>query len=182
MILEPQKLKICQEPVTLRSAEEEDAEELITYLKTVSAETPFLIREPEEVTLTLEQERQFIRNAQQSQRELILLAFVQGEHAGNCSVSALGSYSRYAHRCSMAIALYRKYQNRGIGTAMMETALQTAKQMGYEQAELEVAASNQGALHLYEKLGFQTYGTFPDNMKYKDGTYEDSCWMMKKIV
>ncbi len=182
MIFEPQKMEINHEIVTFRSARPEDAEHLITCLKSVSAETPFLIRETEEVTITPERERQFIREKQQSERELMLLAFVQGEHTGNCSVSAMGPYSRYAHRCSMAIALYQKYTGRGIGTAMMETALLAAKQMGYEQAELEVAVSNKRAIHMYEKLGFHTFGTFPDNMKYKDGTYEDCCWMMKKIV
>ncbi len=65
---------------------------------------------------------------------------------------------------------------------MMEEALFAARNMGYEQAELEVAASNLRAIRLYESLGFQKYGTFPNNMKYKDGAYEDADWMMKKLV
>ena len=44
-----------------------------------------------------------------------------------------------------------------------------AKESGFEQAELEVISDNQNAITLYEKLGFQKYGTFPDNMKYADG-------------
>ena len=63
----------------------------------------------------------------------------------------------------------------------MEAALKTAKDMGYEQAELEVAASNYMAIALYKSLGFSKYGIFPDNMKYRDGTYEDAVWMMKKL-
>ena len=34
---------------------------------------------------------------------------------------------------------------------------------------------------MYEKLGFEKFGTFPDNMKYADGTYMDANWMMKKL-
>ncbi len=64
----------------------------------------------------------------------------------------------------------------------MEEALSKARELGYGQAELEVASSNKPAIHLYESLGFCKYGTFPNNMKYKDGTYEDACWMMKKLV
>ena len=64
---------------------------------------------------------------------------------------------------------------------MLETVLQVAKELGYEQAELEVAASNKNAIALYEKMGFQVYGTFPNNMKYQDGTYVDCHWMMKKL-
>ncbi len=28
---------------------------------------------------------------------------------------------------------------------------------------------------------FEKYGTFPDNMKYADGSYMDAYWMMKKL-
>lgn len=38
----------------LRSAAEEDAPQLIAYLKQTAAESPYLLREPEEVTLTQE--------------------------------------------------------------------------------------------------------------------------------
>ncbi|SFQ49832.1 hypothetical protein SAMN04487928_1692, partial [Butyrivibrio proteoclasticus] len=32
-----------------------------------------------------------------------------------------------------------------------------------------------------EKLGFEKFGTFPDNMKYADRSYMDAYWMMKKL-
>ena len=64
---------------------------------------------------------------------------------------------------------------------MLEMVLDIAKKAGYEQAELEVIANNKPAIALYEKLGFQKYGTFPDNMKYADGSYVDAYWMMKKF-
>ena len=64
---------------------------------------------------------------------------------------------------------------------MLETVLDIAEKTGYEQAELEVIADNKSAIALYEKLGFKIYGTFPDNMKYPDGSYVDAYWMMKKL-
>ena len=64
---------------------------------------------------------------------------------------------------------------------MLETVLDIAAQAGYEQAELEVIADNTNAIALYEKIGFKIYGTFPDSMKYSDGTYRDAYWMMKKL-
>lgn len=45
--------------VLVRSALEEDAAALLQYLRETTAETPFLLREPEEVTMTLEQEKAF---------------------------------------------------------------------------------------------------------------------------
>lgn len=167
--------------VTLRSAETEDAEALLRYIKITAGETPFLIREPDEVTLTLEQEQAFIRNKLESPRELLLIAEINGEHIGNCSVGSMGIYRRYAHRCDIAVALYRKYCNAGIGGLMLETALETAAEMGYEQAELEVVSSNRQAISLYRRFGFPKYGIFPGNMKYADGTYEDADWMMLEL-
>ena len=88
---------------------------------------------------------------------------------------------RYQHRAVMAIALYQKYTGLGIGSIMIEKIFSIAKAQGIEQIELEVAASNQRAVALYQKLGFKIFGTLPDNMKYKDGTYEAAYWMMKKL-
>lgn len=167
--------------VVLRAAVPEDAADLIQYLKVTSGETPFLIREPDEITITMESEVAFIQNKLDSECELMLLAFVDGKHVGNCSLMSLAPYKRYQHRCDVAIALYQEYCGYGIGKAMLETVLDIATNLGYEQAELEVVADNEKAIALYESLGFVKYGTFPDNMKYADGTYRDAYWMMKKL-
>lgn len=167
--------------IILRTAEENDAERLIDYLKITAAQTPFLIREPDEITLSIEQEQDFIRAKKDSGNELLLIAEIGGRHIGNCSLMSIGGYKRYRHRCDIAIALYKEYCGLGIGKAMLETVLDIAEKAGYEQAELEVIADNKPAIALYEKLGFKIYGTFPDNMKYEDGSYADAYWMMKKL-
>lgn len=180
-VLTERIIHIQEKEYILRSAREEDAPQLIEYLKQTTGESPYLLREPEEVTLTLAQEQSFIRAKEDDERELMLLCFDGERHVGNCSVMAVSSLKRLTHRCEVAIALYQEYCGRGIGSKMMETALETAKQMGYEQAELEVVSANQAAIRLYEKLGFKQYGVFPHNMKYKDGSYGDCAWMMKEL-
>ena len=65
---------------------------------------------------------------------------------------------------------------------MIETILNIAKQSGYEQVELEVIAKNSIAIKLYEKLGFKKYGTFPNNIKYKDKSYDNTYWLMKNLT
>ena len=167
--------------VLLRSAEEKDAEALIDYMKITAAETPFLLREPDEISLTIEQEQAFIKAKKDSENELLLIAETGGRHIGNASLMSAGGFKRYRHRCEIAIALYQEYCGLGIGKAMLEMVFDIAKKAGYEQAELEVIANNKPAIALYEKLGFQKYGTFPDNMKYADGSYVDAYWMMKKL-
>ena len=167
--------------VLFRNARPEDAGDLIQYLKITSAETPYLVREPEEITITKTKEEQFIRDKIDADRELMLIALIDGKHIGNCSLMSIAPYKRYRHRCEVAIALYKEYCGCGIGKAMLQIVLDLAKNVGYEQAELEVMAENKDAIHLYEKLGFEKYGTLPDSMKFADGSYMDAYWMMKKL-
>ena len=167
--------------VVLRNAELSDAENLIKYLKVTSDETPFLMKDGDEITMTMEMEEAFLRSKIEDERELVLVATVDGRHIGNCGLMSFGDYRRYQHRCTVAIALYQEFCGFGIGKLMLETVLDKAKSVGYEQAELEVIAGNDGAKTLYEKLGFEEYGRFPDSTKYSDGTYADSYWMMKKL-
>ena len=64
---------------------------------------------------------------------------------------------------------------------MLETVLAEAKRLGFEQAELTVAAENPRAIALYESLGFAEYARLPKQAKYRDGSYSDSLWMMKQL-
>lgn len=167
--------------IVLRNAEVSDAEDLIRFLKIITEETAFLIREPGEANLTLEQEERFVKNLIDAERELMLVAIMDGKHIGNCSIMNISPYQRHIHRCSVAVALYQEFCGRGIGSILMQTILGVAEQIGYEQAELEVIFGNERAISLYRKLGFEIYGTFPNNMKYTDGQYADAYWMMKKF-
>ncbi len=180
MIIGERRIQLGGHELLLRCAREEDAQRLLDYLKTTSGETCFLIREPDEVTMTEEDERRFIRMQNESERDVMLLAFYDGEFAGNGSLMGMGP-SRYRHRAGVAIALFQAYTGLGIGRAMMEALLAIAREHGIEQVELEVVADNARAIALYKKLGFEVYGTMPRNMKYLDGTYADVYWMMKRL-
>lgn len=54
-----------------------------------------------------------------------------------------------------AISLYKPYQNKGIGTALMRQMLALLKARGYRQASLAVQKDNY-ALKMYQKVGFIT--------------------------
>ena len=76
--------------VVLRNAEPSDAAVLIRYLKDTSSETPYLIREPEEVSLSEEQEQKIIQRKIDAERELMLVAIADGRLAGACSLMRMG--------------------------------------------------------------------------------------------
>lgn len=165
----------------LRALELKDAEQLIDFLKATTGETSFLLISPDEVTMTVEQEQDFLNKFINSERDLMILSEVNGRIAGNCSFSPVGAKNRNRHRCAFGIALYQEFWGLGIGTALLDLLLEKAKECGYEQAELEVVSKNERAIALYQKLGFVKVGVMPHAMRYADGTYDDNIIMVKQL-
>ncbi|MEO0946969.1 MAG: ribosomal protein S18-alanine N-acetyltransferase [Cyanobacteria bacterium J06641_5] len=54
------------------------------------------------------------------------------------------------------------WRQRGLGQLLLATLLQDAQQRGLARATLEVRASNQSAIALYEKFGFRVAGDRPN--------------------
>ena len=45
-----------------------------------------------------------------------------------------------------------------------------------------MVSTNAPAVALYRKLGFETVGTLPQAMKYKDGTYASFLLMVRRLA
>lgn len=180
MLFEPKTLPLSDgRTLVLRPAETSDAADMIEFLRTMSDETPFVVRTSDEIRYTNEDEARFLEHCRSASNELMIAAEVDGKLAGNCSVSSCGQARRKQHRCAFAIGLKKAYWHLGIGTALMETALPLAQQMGFEQIELEVIDGNERAMRLYERFGFQATGREPRALKYDDGSYADAILMSK---
>ena len=129
----------------LRPTAPEDSEAMLVYMRKTAGETPYLLRYPDEVNYTLEGEREILASIRENPGSVMMVAVVEGKVAGNCSINAIGNKRKILHRCSMAIALYKEYWGLGIGTAMIEYLTELARQIGYEQIDLEVVAANEQA-------------------------------------
>ena len=147
----------------------EDAACLLEYLRKTAEETDFVLRYPEEVTITLEQEERFIQSINQSEGNVMILCEVDGRHAGNCTLQ-LHDKLKVRHRGDVAIALRKDFWGMGIGTAMFEELFRIAREHGIRQLELEVIEGNERGLALYRKMGFRVYGERPNAIRLKDGT------------
>ena len=165
----------------LRPTGPDVAEEMIEYLKVTSGETPWLLRNPDEVDYTVESEKEILNRLLEDPYSVMIAAVVNGKVAGNCAVNSIGLKRKIRHRCSMAIALYREYWGLGIGTAMIEYLSELAKQIGYEQMDLEVVDGNDRAMSLYRKCGFIESGRRTDALKFDDGSYHDEIIMSKNL-
>ena len=159
----------------------EYAADMIEYMKITAAETPFLLRNPDEVTFTLEKEQELLQSLLENETYVMMAAIVDGKVAGNCSLGGIGNKRRVLHRSSLAIALKKEFWNLGIGAAMMQYLEELARQLGFEQIELEVVEGNDAAKHLYEKCGFVETGKRIRALKYDDGTYRDEYIMVKVL-
>lgn len=166
--------------VIFRSPVPEDAAALLDYLKVTAKETDFLLRYPEECTMTVEQEEVYLRNSLEDVDSVMILCEVDGKIAGNCNL-ARHNKLKTCHRASIGIALTKEFWGLGIGTVLFEEMIRLAKHWGVEQLELEVFADNHRAMALYQKMGFQIVAEHPDFIKRKDGTYVNEYLMVKKV-
>ena len=181
MIFEEKKYSLNGHEVILRSARPEEAAMLLDYLKTVTGETRFLMCEPDEVNYSLEWEEQFVSEHNDSDGDMLILAFLDGEYAGNCSFERMGGSRRRAHRAGIGIALFQRFTGLGLGRLMLNVLIGEMRACGFEQAQLSVYDNNKRARHLYESIGFTECGRIPRASKYDDGTYSDELLMVMEL-
>ncbi|MCR4774737.1 MAG: GNAT family N-acetyltransferase [Saccharofermentans sp.] len=166
----------------LRPNSSEYAAQMLDYLKETPAETDFLLRYPDEVKWTLEEEQKILDGLLENQYAIMMVAIVDGKVAGNAGVNGIGYQRKLWHRCSLAIALYKEYWGLGIGTAMLEYLTELAKQVGWTQIDLEVVEGNERALATYKKCGFVETGVRHHALRFDDGTYRDEILMYKNLT
>lgn len=157
----------------IRSLVADDAMPAISLMKRIYGESIFLARYPDEFTFTPEEESAFIRRRLEDASSLFIGAFVDGMIVGLCDLSAAGSGYKTGHRASLSISIARQWQSKGIGSALLDTAIAQAMDMGYAQIELEVVSGNTKAKGLYRKYGFRRCGTIPDAFRLRDGSHLD---------
>jgi [ribosomal protein S18]-alanine N-acetyltransferase len=74
------------------------------------------------------------------------------------------------------LGIHPQYQQQGLGQLLLGALLDRSRAIEMARATLEVRASNDGAIHLYEKCGFQTVGR---RKKYYQDTGEDGVIMWR---
>lgn len=162
--------------IIIRNAEIEDAEQLIEVMKRLDEETTFLLREPDEFNLSLDQEVKYVSEQKQSDVNLLLVAESDGKIVGTCGIN--GSLrKRLRHIANLGIAIEREYWRMGIGKKLLETGIKWAKNNGISRITLQVDTVNYRALSLYLKLGFEIEGTLKNDKLLSDGSYRNAYTM-----
>jgi len=118
----------------------------------------------------LENTRLWLLNA--LRRDEIRLVAVAGEPiVGWCDIEL---YPRpgFEHTGKLGMGVLNGYRGQGLGRRLLESALTSAQTRSLERVELEVYASNEVAVRLYTKFGFQIEGRKRRARKI-DGDYDD---------
>lgn len=84
------------------------------------------------------------------------------------------------HVCNCGYMVSSAARGRGLATAMCEHSQQVARELGYKAMQFNfVAASNEGAVRLWNKLGFETVGRLPKAFNHPSRGYVDALVMYK---
>ena len=84
------------------------------------------------------------------------------------------------HVCNCGYMVSSTARGRGLATAMCEHSQAIAQELGYKAMQFNfVASSNEGAVRLWNRLGFVTTGRLPKAFKHPSIGYVDALVMYK---
>lgn len=180
MVFEAKKIVLKDgREVELRTPGEDDAQLMIDYLVAVTAETPFLNAGEGEISQTVENERAWIRSYREGE-SLLISCFADGCVVGNLNVNR-GKRQKNRHRGTVGIALRKEWWNQGLGSALFREAIAYAERAGLSYLELSLNGTNERAMRLYEKFGFQVIARIPDAFRLPDGSSAEDVMMRRPV-
>lgn len=87
-----------------------------------------------------------------------------------------------AHVANAGFMVSTSARGRGVGRAMAEHCLIEACRLGFRAMQFNfVVSTNEDAIHLWEKLGFEIVGTLPGAFKHPDRGYVDAYVMFRAL-
>ncbi|WP_026309416.1 GNAT family N-acetyltransferase [Niabella aurantiaca] len=163
--------------ITIRAAIKTDAEDLLEAGWRYLQESPYLISTVNEFNFTKQQEQAWIRSLNESDNSLLLVAIYNNRIIGTLQLSG-ESRSKIRHNALLGIAVRRQWQEVGLGTALIRTAVGWAKAKGIlKNIWLNVHATNGLAIALYKKMGFTEAGYQKNYIRDPGGRQIDNLLM-----
>ena len=160
----------------ISKATKDDAEAIIKYLNLVGGESDNLLFGKNGFHMDVESEEKFIENVNQSDKSALFVGKVNAEIVCVGSIQS-PNRERISHQCDLAISVKRHFWNKGIGTELMKTLTNFAKQTKQiEIIHLGVRSDNINAIRLYKKMGFCEIGLYKNFFKI-NGEYADEILM-----
>lgn len=127
----------------------------------------------------IEATRAFVRH-NIANGEIQLVALHGADLVGWCDIVSR-SLEGFEHVGTLGMGVAASFRRHGVGEQLVREALRLARDRRLERIELEVFASNQAAIGLYRKLGFQEEGT-KRRARRLDGNYDDVLLMALFVI
>ncbi len=161
--------------IIIRKAKIEDAQAITAAAKEIAQTPGYFCSEPDELT-----ERNFIKTIQalsESEKGIYLVAECEKKIIGHAFLEPM-PLNLLSHVTQLTIGIHNGYQEKGIGTVLMEALIKWVKQSAtIEKIELNVRASNHRAIALYKKMGFVEEGRLKKRIKINSNHYIDDILM-----
>lgn len=165
--------------ITIRTAQADDAEQILRLGHQLDAETQFMVLEPGERQVTVEQQRQRIQSLLDSANSTLFVAEQAGVIVGYLAAYG-GEWRRIRHSAYLVIGIAQAYTGQGIGAQLFNRLEQWALAQQLHRLELNVMTHNERAIRLYTKMGFQIEGTKKHSLLV-NGAYVDEYYMAKLL-
>ena len=167
--------------VTFRFPLPTDAPAALEYINTISAEQTYILFQGEQLTLQQEQAWLDDRLAKLTSLQGITLIATAGERIIGTTAIDLGGLAG-SHVGYFGIGLAREWRDMGLGTRLMQSVIDQAERHlpNLRLIQLDVFASNERAIHLYQRLGFMEYGRLPGAI-LRRGEYDDTISMYRIV-
>lgn len=165
----------------LRNGIESDGQAVFDNFNLTHAQTDYLLSYPDENSLDVMQESQFLKEKSESKNEIEIIAIVDNRVIGTAGIEAIGTKYKVRHRAKFGISVAKEFWGLGIGQALMIACIECARVAGYIQLELNVVTENVRALSMYKKAGFVEYGRNPKGFYSRRGEFQEVIYMRLEL-
>ena len=163
--------------IVVREATIQDAADFIRCVKSYISDNEYQVMEPDEFAPDITQGREFIQSFIESENSILLVATHNDKIVGNIDITG-GRRKRLRHTGLIGMGMLREYRSKGLGTTLLETAINWAKKAdGLEKIWLQIVADNIPAVKLYKKMGFAEEGRQKQFIRISKGKYSDNLIM-----
>ncbi|MDQ0174985.1 GNAT family N-acetyltransferase [Bacillus chungangensis] len=176
MIIKKQEFYVNGIHYTIRSAVEKDAKDLSELRIHIDGETENLDREKGEALIDIPGFAQMIKTDTENRRNLFLVAVVHDRIVGfsRCEGNDL---NRFSHKIEFGVCVLKDFWGYGIGKNLLKEAIFWADSNGIKKITLNVLETNDRAIKLYRKLGFEIEGILKKDRIFSDGKYYNTIIM-----
>jgi ribosomal protein S18 acetylase RimI-like enzyme len=168
-------------PLDVRAGRVADVEAYCALKADVLAEGEWFITEVDEFDVSEGLNARLLTGLIEEANSCFLTAWVSGGLAGVVLIQG-GHLRRMKHVGRLEIYVGEECRRIGVGQALMEAAMDWASATeAVSKLSLAVFAENAGAVHLYERFGFEVEGRRANEYRFADGTYVDDLLMARSV-